>query len=81
MAILLSSLNRPFFLTCEALIGCEPPERKKKKGANEGMHIEECTSLSVLIYPHLLLQRPKIVVVEPGFQIPYWINLFQACSM
>ena len=51
-----------FVLTCETLVGFEYPERKKK-GANEGMNIEECTSLSVLISPHLLMQQPKIVIV------------------
>jgi len=51
-----------FVLTCETLVGFESPERKKK-GANEGMNIEECTSLSVLISPHLLMQQPKIVII------------------
>jgi hypothetical protein len=56
-------------------------QREVVKNANAShVYCKYFTSLFVLSYRHLLMQA-TIVDVEHGFQIPCWINLFQACTI
>lgn len=73
MAILLSRLEEEFvMLSYEAF--------KNKVDKNCSANISKITSLFALIYRHLQMQV-MTVDVGPGFQIPSWINLFQACTI